>query len=623
MGSPRAITVSIPEDDPLWEHLRAVDDRAVARECIAAIARVAAHSWGQAMPAVFAERSTATSNDLVEVTAVTEALGRVQTWADGGPLEPALLGRCWETLQTSEQRRSQGAHYTPPEVALEVVSIAIDVLEARLHAVGGALSAESLPTIWDPSSGGAAFLLAALEQLETRTGAERSALVRACHASDIDKDALDVCDAALQIWSQGNARPHTHHGDALLEQATGWPSTFGLVVGNPPFLGQLMSDTSRGGKRRDQLRAAYKDVSRAYLDEAGLFLAMASRRIEHSGVLALILPASVLGAADAVDLRRNIDGRHCFEALWIGPIQSFDAAVDVVAAVFGPRGAIASEPEQTTVWIDGSSTTVDTPEPQTWAPLLAVADAVPRLTLTHTDGVLGDHAVLTAGFRQHFYGIADAVDEQDPAYARDVAPALVTSGSIDALWCRWGERETRFARKRWQAPVLHLDRIDDDAVRQWFGDRQRPKLLLASQTAILEVIVDPTGSLVPSVPVLVVEPPDHDLLWPLAAVLTSPVASAWMYALAAGTGLSRRSIRVRAKDVAEIPLPAQGSSWEQAAEHARLAQEASSRADVAGYADAMRSLGKAMDLAYGVDGSAGTWWWNRQGASILGRDEAY
>ena len=621
MGSARRVAVSVPDDDPLWAHLRAVDDRASAREYIAAITSVVAHSWEQAIPTVFADRTGGNGGD--HAVAIAEVSERLLALASGGPLSPTLLGQCWETLQSDQQRRTHGAHYTPPSVAGEVVSLAIDALSARLEAGGGSLSENELPTIWDPSSGGAAFLLAALDELEDRTGADRSTLVRRCHASDIDKDALDVCDAALQIWSGGGARPRIDHGDSLLQYPRAWPSGFDLIVGNPPFLSQLMSDTSRGGERGERLRSRYDEVSRAYLDEAGLFLAMAIGRQSVAGVLALILPASVLGAADAVDLRQTVDRTHRFEALWIDAIQSFDAAVDVVAVVFGSRDGATTEHDQTAVWLDGVVTTVATPAPQTWAPLLAVADAVPHVSLAGTDGVLSDHATLTAGFRQHFYGIADAVGEADPAYGYDNAPALVTSGSIDPLWCRWGDRETRFARKRWQSPVVHLDKIEDDAVRQWFTERMRPKLLLASQTSILEVIVDPTGSLVPSVPVLVVEPPDHTNLWPLAAVLTSPVATAWLYARAAGTGLSRRSIRVRAKDVSEIPLPAQSPAWDEAAQYARVAQDASSNGEVTAYENALRALGKAMDRAYGVDELAGRWWWERHGSSVLGRDEAY
>ena len=177
-------------------------------------------------------------------------------------------------------RRSQGSHYTPPGVAAEVVQIAVDAFLAN----GRDEDAAGVPRpirVWDPSCGGGAFLLAALHLLEERTGADRSDLVANCFATDIDGFALIMCDAALEIWSGGRTRPHRMSRDALLVEdedyaAHGWPQSFEIVVGNPPFLGQLTSDTARTGERSQRLREKFNSVSRAYLDEAGLFVAMAS-----------------------------------------------------------------------------------------------------------------------------------------------------------------------------------------------------------------------------------------------------------------------------------------------------------------------------------------------------------
>lgn len=615
MGPTGRVTVSISSDDRLWGQLCDVAANQ-AQRCVATVAAIVAKSSGCDPPAAL----------VGVVDGGEEVFGpwrdRLEELGAKGSLEPGLIGRCWEVVKLQSERRVHGAHYTPPQVAKEIAEIVV----GRYFASPGVAKWEPpgpLPAIWDPASGGGAFLIATLEEVERRGGADRTSLVSNCYASDIDEFALRTCDAALEIWAGGGARPTVMLGDALLEDGHLGQRSFDLIVGNPPFLGQLTTDTTRSGLRAERLRERYRSVSRAYLDEAGLFLAMASEKLAPRGVLGLILPASLLGAADAIDLRRQLFETHSLAALWIDPTQSFAAAVDVVAAVLERRGEHNVDRADTEVWLGGVAKEMATPEADTWAPLLAAADAVPRVLLEPSVGLVGDLATLTAGFRQHFYGIADAVAEATGDSTQTEHPALITSGSIDPLFCRWGTRETRFARRRWQAPVLHLDRVPDGAVRDWFRQRQRPKLLLASQTAVVEVIVDVAGTMVPSVPVLVIEPDDHDQLWLLAAALASPAASAWLYLRAAGTGLSRSAMRIRAREVAEIPLPTNRAAWTLGADMARAAQSASEAGDFDGYADALLALGKAMGDAYEVDDAVGKWWWGRHDKRTIGPDRAY
>ena len=53
-----------------------------------------------------------------------------------------------------------------------------------------------------------------------------------------------------------------------------------------------------------------------------------------------------------------------------------------------------------------------------------------------------------------------------------------------------------------------------------------PKVLVASQTKVIEAVVDEAGRAVPGTPVVSVEPTDPEVdVWHLAALLTSPVAT--------------------------------------------------------------------------------------------------
>jgi hypothetical protein len=97
---------------------------------------------------------------------------------------------------------------------------------------------------------------------------------------------------------------------------------------------------------------------------------------------------------------------------------------------------------------------------------------------------------------------------------------------------------------------------------RWANDRLVPKVLIANQTKILEAVADADGSMLPGVPVVAAYPntPDElaslELTWKIAAVLTSPLASAWAWHRSAGTGLSADAIRVGPVVLAELPWPA-------------------------------------------------------------------
>ncbi len=593
-------------DATLWSQFPVAPDRAQTRSLLRELALHIADVRSVPPPGVFddAERSP--------------SLARVAAQFPAEVCDADLLGVAYEHLMASPERRVRGAHFTPVEVADAVVECAIGQLDLR--------SSGNEVLVWDPSAGGGAFLLAAARRIESETDLTRAQIVRRLYASDIDPLALDVCVAAVELWCGCTASPTTHVGDALLDLPDGWPSDFDLIVGNPPFLGQLTLDTARDSLRRDRLAAKYAGLAGGYVDESGLFLHLALSRMGPSGVVSLVLPESMLATRDAGPIREHADRVASFSMLWIDEGQSFDAAVDVVAPVLTaqqPRG-------DGTVVVTGTSTDreVDRPTEGVWAPLLAAARGVPIVRTPDNAGVVRDLASVTAGFRQHFYGLDGAVQEAGPGDAGTPTsvnlPQLVTAGAIDSLCLRWGSRAVKFAGNRWLAPVVDLDEIADPLVRTWFEERLVPKLLLASQTKVLEAVVDPLGHLLPSVPVLSVEPRNGGDLWRLAAVLSSPWVSTWIAARSAGSGLSSNAFRVRASEVSRIPLPSDHNAWDRGAVLAEQAQSASSRKDSPAYFSAMRTLGDTMMEAYGVfDRSVIDWWWGRLGAPQLPKDAAY
>jgi hypothetical protein len=165
---------------------------------------------------------------------------------------------------------------------------------------------------------------------------------------------------------------------------------------------------------------------------------------------------------------------------------------------------------------------------------------------------LSDVARLNANFRDEYYGMVPAVGDHHSG------PPLITSGLIDPGRTLWGARPITFAKQRFLAPRLDLDLLDD-RMRAWAQRRLVPKVLVANQTGIIEAVCDERGEWLPAVPVVAVYPfeaaESDPSAWEIAALLTSPVASAWCWHATAGTGLSANAIRIGPVVLGGLPLP--------------------------------------------------------------------
>jgi hypothetical protein len=181
--------------------------------------------------------------------------------------------------------------------------------------------------------------------------------------------------------------------------------------------------------------------------------------------------------------------------------------------------------------------------PTQWAGLIAdTAMASPGY-----DGpVLGDIATFTADFRDQYYGLVGAVSDSA------AGPPLITSGLIEPNECWWGRRSVRFAKQRYAAPRVDVSALSP-ALQRWAAQRLVPKILIANQTRRIEAVIDRNGEWLPSVPVITCT---TDRLDNVATFLHSDAATEWVRYHAAGSGLSATSVRLTARLLASIPLPA-------------------------------------------------------------------
>ncbi len=478
--------------------------------------------------------------------------------------DPWEIGRSHERTATPDQRTARGAWYTPRSVAEAVAELALP------DPFG---SSPALPRFAvDPTCGGGAFLLATLDRL-VANGLDPAEAIGRVAGIDVDEGAVAAAQESLDMWAAAIGVANTARfavANSLEAWPTGWPQP-DLIIGNPPFQTPLKGQGFPDVAHEFRLRNA--EVLGPYADLAAVHLLHAVQSVADGGQVALILPQSLLAGRDARKLRDHIDEVAPPRSVWASADRVFDANVRVWAPVLVHGGGRAT---------------------RDWAEMVADELGAPTVSLASGTGLLGDLATATAGFRDEYYGLAAACTE---AVLFDDRPKLLTVGTIDPLQSLWGEQPTTFAKQRWHRPVVERADLPDDLLG-WVDRQLRPKVLLPTQSKVFEPFVDRDGSTLPVTPVLSIHarPEDLDLV---ATVLLAPPVVAWAYRRWFGTAMSVQAIKLAAKDVAGIPLPADVERWRQAADL------------VVQGPPALLEIGRLMTEAYDGDDSLLAWWQDR------------
>jgi hypothetical protein len=292
-----------------------------------------------------------------------------------------------------------------------------------------------------------------------------------------------------------------------------------------------------------------------YTDTAGVLLVRALDAVRPGGSVVFVQPLSILGARDGAIVRDFVS--PALESIWIPDDQLFDAAVHVCAPVLRKPKPVAAG--------SGNNETDAIP---TWTELAAEAMGVPSVRLGGAP--LSSLAECTAGFRHEFYDVAAATVERGSAGGENADfPKLITVGLIDPAKLLWGTRAARIAGTTFAEPVVDVAKLSKP-----FELRKRPKLLVATQTRVIEAVADYDGMLWPSVPVISVLPRSDDAgaLDLLLAALIAPPASVWAARQAAGTARSPGAVRLSATQLAQLPLPTNRALWNEGSEQLRAGQ---------------------------------------------------
>ena len=389
------------------------------------------------------------------------------------------------------KRQQLGAWYTPPAL-----------VEAVVRAALTDMSPASTETVLDPACGDGRFLIEAARQLSSR-GVE-------ARLFGVDIDPATASTTRQAFVGRFGAKASVDCADSL---ARPWGDEhFELVVDNPPFLSQMSAVTSRGG------RSAHGGG--AYADAAAEFLALATELARpDGGRVGLVLPLSVIATRDAGPIRAGVLSKADLRWFWWSPKPVFDAEVRTCAAVLSRPARSARSGGSTVATVEaaaeaatgeaeirrsfGPELTEGVPLPAgiltgqvTWSALIRDQLGVPMFPSIGSSGrTIGDLAQVTADFRDEYYGLIGAVgDDVD-------GPPLITSGLIDAGLCLWGVKSTRFAKQAYSAPRVDLAALTP-ALAGWARSRLVPKVLVASQTQVIEAVADLEGLWVPGVPVV-------------------------------------------------------------------------------------------------------------------------
>ena len=221
----------------------------------------------------------------------------------------------------AEQRKADGVHYTPAALARFLVEQAISAL--------GYVPQQ----ICDPTCGAGSFLLAAADALADRGVAVQEIVEQRLFGGEIDPQAGALAQDSLRAWAEqrigrvagSRLRPQIAIGDMLLRTPESWvgrnPAGWDLVIGNPPFLSQLATRTSRSSAVREAVQQRFGDIG-VYADSASLFLLGALDMVCQGGVVVMVQPQSFLATRDTAAVRSSLLGSAKLRGIWQAKLNS-------------------------------------------------------------------------------------------------------------------------------------------------------------------------------------------------------------------------------------------------------------------------------------------------------------
>ena len=553
-------------------------------------------------------------------------------------------------------RKLGGVFYTPASVVDFVLDRA---LSPAIEACGDDVDRLLKLRVCDPACGCGYFLIAAARRIQDRLvelgQSDRfgEVIARCVWGGDIQPMTAELCRWALWIEAGDRGvslemlRTNVVAGDSLAGEVFG-AGSFDVVVGNPPFLNQLGSGTARSAERVDALRERGLLGKATYTDEASVFFVLGLQLSRDGGRVCMVQPQSVMATRGGAWMRERVAAVGLLESVWVSNAHVFGDASVYTCSPCVRVGEREADSMRIGRWsgesFDEHREMVISADEfgglETWSSVAAVTMGVPEIEI-NSSGVVGDVAHATADFRDEYYGLDGKLVEDLDCGDWDGSVKVVTTGLIDLGVCHWGKKSTRILKRRWDGPRVDAGAVlEDERLAKWVGARRVEKVLVATQTRVVEAYVDVGADMVAVTPMITVVSRGVDV-WRVGAAIGSPVCT--MFALRAfgGAAMHADALKMSARQVMGLPLPSDEGAWSAGAEAfervhsvgaALCGSKTPSAREDAGtspgspgeesvleYSRAWVLFGEVMCAAYGVGGddrkSLLGWWLERLGIS--------
>ena len=529
----------------------------------------------------------------------------------GLPLEPGLargwlIGMLQEEALVREQRRKQGAYYTPRGIALYMQRRALQLLLDEGSQPVPTSKRQSALRMLDPAVGSGAFLLAAEEAWRERGSAQQLELV----GMDLDEGALQ---AARLAWDAATAASEAdalrlEAANSLLTDPSHGAGQYDIVAGNPPYIDSERLVRQQPGLRK-LLRESYR-TARGNWDLSCVFVERALELVRPGGVVAMLVPRKLLAADYAAALHELLLEHELTEACDLAGLPVFEAGVQAVVLMVRKRDGVAHQLNKTqpaaSILFRSAIAGVEADkylEPGMLRALPAGywcaafepnCEIVAQTLAAHPP--LSEFAEIGDGCStSEAYRLADLIC--DDRFAG--GPRLVNTGLIKPYAILWGKRELTYFQQRYLHPRLDAARLEAEFPRRW-RQSQSPKLLLPGLASELWAAADGGGGVccgkgaVQVLPGLQAQAGPGEglplLAW-LAWFNSAPVR--WLYrALFGGKGFGAGSLHIGPRQLGKLPVPLAGlqsAASELAGLAEALAQEQQAYwADIAGKLGSVR-----------------------------------
>ncbi len=254
-------------------------------------------------------------------------------------LSPENFALYYEQLLSQEFVKRQGAVYTPPAIAAQMVKNLFEQL---------ALLPEAGLRILDPACGSGIFVILCLRELHARGWLAYDWLITAV---DRDSETLEIARilSAAVLFETGATSTLRQAPQLLFKNADflglfaemqnlnnqRTDSSYDLIIGNPPY--GLSRDDKISASELKLLQKTFQSYKLGKVNKYLAFMIATEQLLKPGGLVSLLVPNSWLGIRSAAKLRELWLKKAFLKAIWFLPERTFEKAAVETIVYIGQR----------------------------------------------------------------------------------------------------------------------------------------------------------------------------------------------------------------------------------------------------------------------------------------------